>query len=143
MGNGIPPAWIQDAAGAELWAVSVVLRLSSFMPYIITDCLGVLEGFRAGSAVMTGPKMKMARVWNIIAGYVDFDMQTASQMITWMPSHAAASSIGHIRCSTGALVTPIMWRANRLVASLAKLAAATTRLPTWFTGKIDTYARMV
>ena len=38
MGNGIPPDWVQDAAGAELWAVAVVLGISAFIPKIVTNC---------------------------------------------------------------------------------------------------------
>ena len=42
-GHGIPPHWVHDAAGAELWAVCFVLGLRWFrVPAIVTDCKGIL-----------------------------------------------------------------------------------------------------
>ena len=43
-GSGIPPAWVHDAAGAELWAFYVVLRECAQVPKIFTDCHGILDG---------------------------------------------------------------------------------------------------
>ncbi len=56
-------------------------------------------------------------------------------------SHLSASSVGKVKCSTGAMVTSTMWRASRLVDSLAKLAAASARLPTWLTSRVASFAK--
>ena len=41
-GRGRPPAWVSDAAGAELWAFFMVTKLTSWLPWTVTDCLGIL-----------------------------------------------------------------------------------------------------
>ena len=46
-----------------------------------------------------------------------------------MPSHVTASGIGAARDSQGLAITPLMWRANRLVDFLAKSVSGCDRLP--------------
>ena len=48
-----------------------------------------------------------------------------------MPAHGAVHTIGGARDSRGQPITPVMWRANRLVDLLAKSAAAAQRVPTY------------
>eukprot|EP00973_Karenia_brevis_P075181 10442994-Karenia_brevis.AAC.1 len=33
-GNGTPPAWVVDAAGAELWAFYFIASISPFLPQV-------------------------------------------------------------------------------------------------------------
>jgi hypothetical protein len=48
MGKGTPPEWVYDAAGAELWAFYMVTQLAAFLPAVVTDCLGIVQGLEAG-----------------------------------------------------------------------------------------------
>eukprot|EP00973_Karenia_brevis_P084155 11677824-Karenia_brevis.AAC.1 len=58
----------------------------------------------------------------------------------------AHMSVGDIQwqCdSKGAMITPLMWRANRLVDFVAESAACDGRLPQWLTRHIDEVAQVV
>ena len=142
-GNGVPPRWVHDAAGAELWALYVVARMNPMLPKVVTDCVGLLQGLQGEPSIATGPKKKLARTWNMIKCALDGDFQVALRQVTWMPSHIAAHAIGSARDSRGEEVTPLMWRANRLADILAKAAASPTRLPTWATKKVHNAAKLV
>ena len=65
-GNGIPPRWIGDSAGAECWAFHMVLKMCPFVPNIVTDCLGILDMLSAGRGVALGACRPLARVWHLI-----------------------------------------------------------------------------
>ena len=67
----------------------------------------------------------------MIARMLDHDFSDAAVKLRWMPSHTSLPALGHIRDSQGQLVTPLMWRANRLADALAKNAASPHRLPRW------------
>ena len=54
LGNGRPPQWIIDAAGAELWAYLVALRQAIGVPKVVTDCRGFLTASRSRSASSFG-----------------------------------------------------------------------------------------
>ena len=45
-GRGGSPAWVHDAAGAELLAVYFVLSHLVEVPHVVTDCKGVLDGLQ-------------------------------------------------------------------------------------------------
>ena len=70
-GNGRPPPWIHDAAGAEAWALTVVLEMCPSPPYIITDCLGLLTGAALGPARLMKSNSKLARTWGHIVRALD------------------------------------------------------------------------
>ena len=76
-----------------------------------------------------GPKRALARAWNMIIAVLDGDFASARSLVTWMPAHCPASSIGHARDSRGRPIDSTMWRVNRLADVLAKIAAAEHRLP--------------
>ncbi len=40
-GNGNPPAWITDSAGAETWALFVTLSMTWLCPDTVTDCFNI------------------------------------------------------------------------------------------------------
>jgi hypothetical protein len=129
MGWGVPPAWVADAAGAEVWALFVVARFNPFLPRVITDCLGVLRSLQDGYQRATGPNRRQARLWTMIGRALDLDFAAAVGMVVWMPAHGATHTIGVARDSTGSTLTPTRWRANRLADLLAKSAAGVARLP--------------
>ena len=62
--------------------------------------------------------MALARTWRTVSEALD-------------ASHGSAASIGHTKDSNGRFIDLVMWRANRLVDILAKLAAARCRLLPW------------
>ena len=60
-----------------------------------------------------------------------------------MPSHENAQAIGRALDSDGIAITPVMWRANRLVDILAKMAAGHERIPTFITSQVGAAAKLV
>ncbi len=141
-GLGVPPLWVIDASGAELWAYFQVLCLTLFSPTVVTDCLGILDALKAGVAAAMGPKKSLARTWAMVAHSLDGDFALAASLVTWMPSHESAQAIGRARDSNGRPISALMWRANRLVDVLAKKAAAAQRLPRWVTRTVEYGARL-
>ena len=130
-GNGSPPNWIQDAAGAEVWALYVTLSLNIGCPLIVTDCFNILTFLQQGFSIATASNRPLARVWNLIAAVFDHEPQhsLANSLIVWMPAHCTPASIGVRIKSNGKCVTAIDWRANRLVDILAKTAARVHAVP--------------
>ncbi len=62
-GNGRPPSWITDSAGAECWAYFCVIGMSIFVPHVVTDCLGILSMLTLGKTAATLATRPLARVW--------------------------------------------------------------------------------
>ena len=129
LGRGVPPAWVLDAAGAEVSALFSAIRLSHCMPHVVTDCLGLLNSLQDGYMAGVGSNRRQARLWVMIGHALDEDFSSAARMVVWMPSHDAAHTINVVKDSSGSLLTPVMWRANRLADLLAKSAAEPLRLP--------------
>jgi hypothetical protein len=142
-GHGIPPAWIHDAAGAELWAFYAVLSMNSEVPRIVTDCLGILETLRGPTHNAVLPTKMLARTWGMILSTLDGRFEVARHQTVWMPSHLSTAAIGSVKDSEGKPITNIMWRANRLVDVLAKKAAGNERLPKWVVCKAANAAKLV
>jgi len=130
-GSGIPPSWIVDAAGAELWAFYVVVSMTPFLPHIVTDCKGIVDGLASTPQQVTGRRSSLARTWRMVAAVLDWDFEVARGRVTWMPAHGSIAAIGHAKDSRGHPIDATMWRANRLVDLLAKAAASKHRLPAW------------
>jgi len=130
-GAGEPPAWIVDAAGAELWAYFTVLSLNAGIPNVVTDCKGILDSLQKEPGHTTGPKKALARTWQFIRHVLDDDFAAARDKLCWMPSHQSASNLAGSIASNGEPVTTLMWRANRLADALAKGIASRHRLPNW------------
>ena len=128
-GNGVPPEWVSDTAGAERWAFYTVTQLCTFLPKIVTDCLGILQELKAEPQAATLPSKNLGRTWRMVAHNLDNDFEGAARNTTWMPSHGAVGTIRQTLDSNGAAISSIMWRANRLVDDLAKAAAGAYRLP--------------
>ena len=141
-GSGTPPGWVVDAAGAELWAFYVIASMLPFLPHVVTDCKGIIDGLSGSPMLATGPKKALARIWNMLAHVLDGDFVSARGLVTWMPAHCPASSIGHARDSRGRPIDATMWRANRLADALAKVAAAKHRLPAWAVRQVEQASRL-
>ena len=143
LGRGVPPAWVHDAAGAEVWAFFSAIRLNCYLPRVVTDCLGVLRSLQDGYQAAVGPNRRQARLWAMIGHSLDEDFSSAAQTVVWMPSHGAVHTIDVVKDSTGCPITPAMWRANRLADLLAKSAAEPWRLPRWITRQVSDMSRLV
>ena len=130
-GSGVPPAWIHDAAGAELWAFYVVIREAPGMPRTFTDCQGILDGLAATPARLVDQHSKLARTWAMILQAVEDSADKVKEQVTWVPAHVTASRMMALppNTSAGTPMTWRQWRANRLVDMVAKAAAEQTRLP--------------
>ena len=128
----MPPHWIQDAAGADFWAVHCVISLASIIvPHIVTDCKGIYDSCRMCPSSLTDHDKALARTWSLIVHALDNNFEEIRQRLKWVPSHTAAANLSQTRDSDGLPITPLMWRANRLVDALAKRAAAGERAPSW------------
>ena len=143
IGRGVPPSWVPDAAGAEVWAFLVAIRSQLQMPRVVTDCLGILRCLQAGYKRAVGPSCRQARLWKIIGLALDEEFANAAAAVKWMPYHLAAHTFNLARHSGGDPVTPVMWRANRLADLLAKSAAEADRLPKWVMRKVADMGKLV
>ncbi len=143
VGCGRPPVCIWDAAGAELWAFYFVVSTNPFVPKVYTDCKGVLDGWQEGFESCTTVKKKLARTWRLIGAALDFNFEQAASLTTWMPAHGSIHTIGVALDSNSRPITPLMWRANRLVDLAAKAAAHKNRLPNWVINKTKSIASFV
>ena len=130
-GNGNPPPWVTSAAGAEAWALSVIVGMCPSLPCVVTDCKGVRDVLCAGRASATAHTRPLARIWKTIFHALDDldDPERYGRRLVWMPAHGATHTIGKVTKSNGSAITSIDWRANRLVDALAKLAVACHQVP--------------
>jgi hypothetical protein len=135
-GNGTPPNWIHDAAGAEVWAFYKVASLNAFLPHTTTDCLGIVDTLASGVRAAVGEKKVLARLWGLIACCLNGDFGHAASMVVWMPAHGSKLSIGKAIKSDLTPVTSLEWRANRLVDGLAKAAAGANRVERRITKRV-------
>ena len=128
-GRGTPPSWCRTAAAAEAWALHVVLSLCPFAPAVRTDCLSLLRVAEEGSARAMAPNKQLARIWCMITGALDGDVASLMRdgQLVWMPAHQTLSSVGEKKLPSGARLTFVDWRANRLVDALAKRSSAEVR----------------
>ncbi len=112
-------------------------------PSTVTDCKGILTGLQAGPLAATKPDKKLARTWQLVRNAIDDDFNTAADMLTWMPAHGSTASIHSAVMSNGSPVSPLYWRANRLVDLLAKTAACEHRLPKTLCKFVEDSAKLV
>ena len=94
-GRGRPPAWVSDAAGVELWAFFMVTKLTSWLPWTVTDCLGMLEGLRGEPNCLMGPKKRLARTWAMVVHSLDgCFLQARRKWPSGHCSHVAGQPVG-------------------------------------------------
>jgi len=144
-GRGSPPPWCRTAAAAEAWALQVVLTICPFPPAMKTDCLSLLRTAEQGTCRATNWCKTLARIWSTIANSLDGDITRLStnERLVWMPAHQTLAMIGEKKLSNGRRLSCIDWRANRLVDSLAKQAAAQKQLATDVSKALDSGAAAV
>ena len=113
-GHGIPPHWIQDAAGAELWAVHFVIAFASItVPYIVTDCKGIYDSLRRCPSSLTAHDKALARTWSLIVHALDNNFDEIQQRLKWMPSHTAAANLSQAMTTCQSPLScgrPTTWR---------------------------------
>jgi hypothetical protein len=124
-GLGQPPSWCATAASAEAWALQLVISLNVSVPMMRTDCLSLITTAQAGAERATGAGRILARIWLLIANRLDgnLDCLADHKMLVWQPAHLTLAALGVARLSDGTKLTPVDWRANRLVDQLAKMSA--------------------
>ena len=124
-GYGCPPPLYTSAAAAEAFALEFAITQCSYLPAVVTDCKSLLDVISAGIVHATKHKSVLARVW--VSIYDKLQQKTGeiqhNNKVTWMPAHQPVSAIWSRVKSDGRPVSPVDWRANRLVDALAKLAA--------------------
>ena len=128
VGNGTPPRWVDDSAGAELWALYQTVVKSPLLPRIVTDCLGVLEALQRGLKDAADARKPHARLWHLVGCCLDGDFSAAAERTVWMPSHTSRWDIGARPKSDATEVSLLDWRANRMADAAAKAAASATRI---------------
>ena len=123
--QGVPPGWVRDSAGAEMWALFVVLSCNPGLPRTVTDCLGLLDMMARGVEEATRACRPMARLWAMIFRCTGTVVPTfgPEDDFIWMPSHCTAATALFTLKSNSCPVSPVEWRANRLADGLAKHAA--------------------
>ena len=119
------PSTVRSSGAAEAWALYVALQHALGVGIFITDCHSLLDTAAGGLARATSAAAPLAAIWRRIGSVVDGAVESlvSAGLLVWMPSHTARSRIGTTRRSDGCLVTPLDWRANRLVDALAKRRA--------------------
>ena len=96
-----------------------------FPPQLRTDCLSLVHTAREGTNRAVHHSRCLARIWKAIAAAVGGDIKVLAKddRLTWFPAHKSYAAVGHLKGSNGVRLSPVDWRANRLVDKLAKLAA--------------------
>ena len=125
-GLGQPPSWCTTAAAAEAWVLLLVLNMTVQPPNMRTDCLSLITTAQAGVESATAAHRPLARIWSQIAMTMDGSLQALCNHdnLVWQPAHLAPTAIGVAKLSNGRRLSPVDWRANRLVDALAKKAAS-------------------
>jgi len=128
---GVPPCWACSSAAAEAWAFYMVLMITPAPPYVVTDCLGLLDTLERGREAATAATRMLARIWNLIFEALDGVVPEGfvHGRMRWMASHGSRATIGVATLSDGSPITRGHWRANRLVDALARCAAEGVRVP--------------
>ena len=142
-GHGVPPSWVWDAAGAELWAFYFVANENASLPLIVTDCKGIVDSLMLTPQDTTRHDRALGRTWAMIRSVLDDNFQLAIERVSWMPSHESVEAVGRLRDSQGRPITSVMWRANRLADALAKKAASEHRLPSHALHQVEAAAQLV
>ena len=124
-GRGTPPHWCATAAAAEAWSLLQVLSMLPFPPSMRTDCMALLHTIRGSPAAAGAASKQLARIWRAVADTLGgcFRPLADAEHLIWMPAHTSTSAVGEVKLSSGARLTMIDWRANRLVDALAKMSA--------------------
>ena len=124
--HGVPPSWVTTIFGAELWTLQMAATCGATGIAYRTDCLSLLTVFRNGASWATSSSQYYARIWHVV--FACFDDVTQADL-EWMPAHTTAADVGRLRLSSGILLSAVDRMANAEADRLAKLAAASVRVP--------------
>ena len=120
------------SARAETWALCFALRNSIPGATVWSDCLSVVNRFKAGERAATTSSVKLARLWKTIFSLCDsFNDPAAQVKLEWMPAHTAQWQVGKTRKGNGAKLTEGDRNGNEEADRLAKLGAQSHRVPGW------------
>ena len=124
--------------GAETWALAAALKHSVPGITIWSDCLSVVNRFKAGRAAATASKVKLARVWRTIFDLCDCYVCPERQVqIGWMPAHTSKWAIGNVRKGDGSKLSAGDRTGNAEADLLAKRGAKLHRIPKWIRDKVE------
>ena len=135
---GVPPWWVQDIHGAELWALYVAMSVTMLGARYRSDRLAVVQTFQAGHREATAASVELARLWSMVfAACDDYDRPEVQVDLAWMPSHTSPADVGRAYLSNGELLTECDRSGNERADLLAKRGAKLHRLPTQIKRAID------
>ena len=95
-GNGIPPPWVDSAAGAEAWALAKTVKMAVHPPSIVTDCKSLLQVSRVGPTRARAATMPLARTWAEIVAALDGDLEMGSRLVDSLSIPKIAPSLGGV-----------------------------------------------
>ena len=135
---GAPPGWIDSVPGAETWAAAAALKQSIPGITLWSDCLSVVNRFKAGRAAATSSKVKLARVWRTIFDLCDcYDCPERQVQIGWMPAHTSVWAVGQVKKGDGSRLSTEDRAGNAEADMLAKRGAKDHRIPKWMRDKVE------
>lgn len=124
--HGVPPPWIKDIGGAEVWGVlQVGLRAVPGKVKFMIDCQPCVYMIHGGVTAATTADRPLARVNAMVMSVLE---DTPTEKVVWMPAHKSKQSAGLFRCSNGELITEWDIRGNAEADRLAKLAVRQHRV---------------
>ena len=56
--------------------------MSPALPRVVTNCKGILDTLAEGFHAATGPKRRLARIWNMIGQNLNEDFESVTEMVT-------------------------------------------------------------
>lgn len=69
--HGVPPPWVTDIHGTELWALQMASAHALPGTSFRIDCFSVLDVYARGSVSATSASRYYARIWNLICNNFD------------------------------------------------------------------------
>ena len=119
--RGVPPQWIDDIHGAEVWAmVQAALVATPGQCTYHCDCQSVVTAIHEGMLQATSAKNRYARAYAILKSALE---DTPASNTIWIPAHGKGSIKGD-----GSLVSGQDREANGLADTHAKEAVETHRV---------------
>ncbi len=125
--SGVAPSWLTGINGAEAWAILMAARHAGPGSRYVTDSLNCVRMLRKGKKAATTARSRLARVWTMIFGIFDDDLD--HQSLVWMPSHKGLDVVGNIRKGDGSMITRTDVDGNAWADRLAKRMAMMHREP--------------
>jgi hypothetical protein len=123
--HGRTPWWAEGIHATELWGLlKAVQTLDPGCPLLV-DCQAVQIGSQKGEAWAIAPSRAFARAWGPVAAA----LEEATDRVSWMPAHNAATGLEHKKRSDGKALTKVNVVGNDLVDKLAKEAAKAAAAP--------------